>query len=117
MIYKPWTERELSFNLIIGVAPFKVICTRFGHGVMENTHCAHHTGFGFCCTCDVKLWKEIISDSDQSIFRPAGKPIHSAAADEPRELQRSIAEFLTDLAKKKKKKKKKKKDSRYQKGT
>ena len=35
--------------------------------------------------------------SDQSIFRPAVKPIHGAAADEAWELQRSVSELLANL--------------------
>ena len=48
-------------------------------------------------TLDLKVRQEVVCDGNQSILRPALEPIHRAARDQTRELQRAGPELLTNL--------------------
>lgn len=64
---------------------------------LNNTHRIDNSQFCFGRANDVKRRQKVWSYSNQRIFRPAAKPVHCATAEQPRELQRTIAELLSHL--------------------
>lgn len=86
------------FNPELNHLPFKILNTGLSHTIVECTHCSHHTVLDGRCARDVELGQEVVCHRDQRIFWPAGKPVHGAAADQSRELQRTVTKFLTNLS-------------------
>jgi len=99
-----WTNEWLVFrladwlmNTISDTIPLKIIITAVSHSIMNHTHGMNNLLFDFRCTHNIKRRNKVIWDSNQSILGPAAKPIHSTAADQAREFERSITELFSNL--------------------
>ena len=77
--------------------PFKVLDASLGHPVMKCAHGANYAILDTCWTRDIKLGQKVICYCDQCILWPAGEPVHCTTADQSRELQRTVSEFLSHL--------------------
>lgn len=64
---------------------------------LYDTHRVDNSHFCFLRANNLKRRQEVRGDCNQGIFRPAAKPVHSATAEKPRKLQRTIAELLSHL--------------------
>ena len=78
-------------------SPFKIVNTGLSHSVVNDTHGFNHSSLRFWSTYHVELGQEIVSDSNQGVFRPPAEPIHSTAGNETREFESTRSELVSDL--------------------
>lgn len=58
----------------------------------------YHLPLGLCGTDNVIGGEEVLCHCNQGIPWPTAEPVHSTATDEPRELEGTVAELLTNLS-------------------
>ena len=63
---------------------------------LEDTHCVDYGLFDGWCALDWEISQEVVRYSDQRVLRPALEPVHRAAGNETRKLERAAAELLAD---------------------
>ena len=77
--------------------PLKVANTALGDKVLDDTHALNKLFLDLRFTDNVVGGDEVLRYSYEGILGPAGEPVHCAATEQPRKLERSTSKFFSDL--------------------
>lgn len=82
---------------IDGELPLEIVQAALSNSIMNDAHRLNDLLLNIVTANNIKLPQEVVSNSNQCIFRPTLEPVHGAARNETRELECSLAEFLSNL--------------------
>ena len=67
---------------------------------LEDAHRVDNSLLDRGCALDGEVGQEVVGDSDQRVLGPALEPVHGAAGNQTRKLERARSELLADLIEK-----------------
>ena len=77
--------------------PLEVAGAGLGHVIVDHPHTVDDLLLDVRRAHNVELGEEVIGHGNEGVLGPALEPVHRAARDQPRELQRPTTELLANL--------------------